>query len=55
VYLPTLPTSFPVSPPSYNSLGWAFCSLGSQAVQLVLWAGEGVEDAAESLWEGAVS
>lgn len=43
------PTPIPELP------GLGFCFFGSQAVQLVLWAGEGVEDVAESPWEGAVS
>ena len=46
-------TACPTPIPELPGLGFSF--LGSQAVQLVLWAGEGVEDEAESPWEGAVS
>lgn len=53
-HLPPLPPSFPVPPPPRNSLGWAFVPwFPGSAAGAVGWGG--VEDAAESLWEGAVS
>lgn len=55
VHRPPTVTFIQCPTPILELPGLGFCFLGSQAVQLVLWAGEGVEDVAESLWEGAVS